>query len=97
MINGACVYTVPRGVVKFSYVYDLLENQKLTVAQLVPSLLNYLQKYFDEIYLPHVKYSFLTAEALPEKLAEDWSKCVPNSKIFNFYGPTENTVWSLYL
>ena len=90
------MYTVPRGVVKFTYVYELLENQKLTIAQLVPSLLNYLQKYFDEIYLPYVKYTFLTAEALPVKLAEDWSKCVPNSKIFNFYGPTENTVWSSY-
>ena len=96
LIKGACVYTVPSGVVKFTYVYELLENQKLTVAQLVPSLLNYLQKYFDEIYLPHIKYSFLTAEALPVKLAEEWSKCVPNSKIFNFYGPTENTVWSSY-
>ena len=96
LIKGACVYTVPRGVVKFTYVYELLEKQKLTVAQLVPSLLNYLQKYFDEIYLPYVKYSFLTAEALPVKLAEEWSKCVPNSKIFNFYGPTENTVWSSY-
>ena len=96
LIKGACVYTVARGVVKFTYVYELLENQKLTVAQLVPSLLNYLQKYFDEIYLPNVKYTFLTAEALPVKLAEDWSKCVPNSKIFNFYGPTENTVWSSY-
>ncbi len=96
LIKGACVYTVPRGVVKFTYVYELLENQKITVAQLVPSLLNYLQKYFDEIYLPYVKYTFLTAEALPLKLAEDWSKCVPNSKIFNFYGPTENTVWSSY-
>ena len=96
LIKGACVYTVPSGVVKFTYVYELLENQKLTVAQLVPSLLNYLQKYFDEIYLPHVKYTFLTAEALPVKLAEEWSKCVPNSKIFNFYGPTENTVWSSY-
>lgn len=96
LIKGACVYTVPRGVVKFTYVYELLENQKLTIAQLVPSLLNYLQKYFDEIYLPYVKYTFLTAEALPVKLAEDWSKCVPNSKIFNFYGPTENTVWSSY-
>ena len=96
LIKGACVYTIPRGVVKFTYVYELLENQKLTVAQLVPSLLNFLQKYFDEIYLPNVKYTFLTAEALPVKLAEDWSKCVPNSKIFNFYGPTENTVWSSY-
>ena len=96
LTKGACVYTVPRGVVKFTYVYELLENQKITVAQLVPSLLNYLQKYFDEIYLPYVKYTFLTAEALPLKLAEDWSKCVPNSKIFNFYGPTENTVWSSY-
>ena len=58
LIKGACVYTVPRGVVKFTYVYELLENQKLTIAQLVPSLLNYLQKYFDEIYLPYVKYTF---------------------------------------
>ena len=96
LLRGACVYTIPKGVVKFSYVYELLEDKKLTVAQLVPSLLNYLRRYFDEIYLPDLKYSLLTAEALPIDLAVEWSRCVPNAKIINLYGPTENTVWSSY-
>lgn len=96
LLKGACVYTIPKGKIKFSYVYELLEEHKLTVAQLVPSVLNYLRQYFDEIYLPDVKYSLLTAEALPLDLAEDWSRCVPNAKIINLYGPTENTVWSSY-
>ena len=96
LLKGACVYTIPKGVVKFSYVYELLEDQKLTVAQLVPSLLNYLRRYFDEIYLPDLKYSLITAEAFPIDLAVDWSRCVPNAKIINLYGPTENTVWSSY-
>ena len=81
---------------KYTYIYYLLENHKLTIAQLVPSLLNFLRKYFKEIYLPDLKYSLITAEALSENLAKEWSKCVPNAKIINLYGPTENTVWSSY-
>ena len=52
-----------KGVVKYTYIYYLLENHKLTIAQLVPSLLNFLRKYFKEIYLPDLKYSLITAEA----------------------------------
>ena len=96
LLKGACIYTIPKDVVKYTYIYDLLENHNLTIAQLVPSLLNYLRKYFNEIYLPDLKYSLITAEALSENLAKEWSKCTPNAKIFNLYGPTENTVWSTY-
>ena len=96
LLKGACIYPIPKGVVKYTYIYYLLENHKLTIAQLVPSLLNFLRKYFKEIYLPDLKYSLITAEALSENLAKEWSKCVPNAKIINLYGPTENTVWSSY-
>jgi amino acid adenylation domain-containing protein len=96
LLKGACVYTIPKGKIKYSYIYELMEDHQLTVVTLVPSVLNYLHKYFDEIYLPNVKYSILTAEALPINLANDWSKCVPNAKIINLYGPTENTVWSTF-
>jgi amino acid adenylation domain-containing protein len=96
LLKGACVYTIPKGKIKYSYIYELMEDHQLTVVSLVPSVLNYLHKYFDEINLPNVKYSLLTAEALPVNLANDWSKCVPNAKIINLYGPTENTVWSTF-
>ena len=96
LLKGACVYTIPKGKIKYSYVYKLMDEQKLTVAQLVPSLLNYLRPYFDEMDFPEVKYSLLTAEALPLDLAIDWKRCVPNAVIINLYGPTENTVWSTY-
>jgi len=94
LLKGACVFTIPKGQIKFSYAYELMDEYKLTVAQLVPSLLSYLLPYFNEIMLPSVRLSFLTAEALPVELAFKWSKCVPNSIILNLYGPTENTVWS---
>ncbi len=96
LLKGASIYTIPKGKIKYSYVYQLMDDHKLTVAQLVPSLLNYLRPYFDEMNFPDVKYSLLTAEALPLDLAEDWKRCVPNATIINLYGPTENTVWSTY-
>lgn len=96
LLKGACVYTIPKGKIKFTYIYELMDEHKLTVTQLVPSVLNYLRPYFDEMDFPDVKYSLLTAEALPLDLANAWFKCVPNATVINLYGPTENTVWSTY-
>jgi non-ribosomal peptide synthetase component F len=94
LLYGACVFTIPKGKIKFSYVYELIERYELTVVQLVPSLLNYLRPYFSEISFPFVKYCTLTAEALPKDLGLAWASCIPNSRIINLYGPTENTIWS---
>ena len=46
LVNGACIYTVPNNKIKFSYVYDLLENNNLTFAVMVPSMLRYLKPFF---------------------------------------------------
>lgn len=96
LLFGACVYTIPVGKIKFSYIYELLEEKKLTVATLVPSILNYFRQYFEEMNFPLLKYCLITAEALPTNLVDEWSACIPNARILNLYGPTENTVWSTF-
>jgi len=94
--RGACTYTVPHDQIKFSYAYGLLEEYKLTFGAMVPSMVRFLKPYFNEIDLPDLKYNILTAEASPLALIEEWSKCIPNAEIFDFYGPTEATIYCTY-
>ena len=93
LLKGACVYTIPKDKIKYSYIYELMEEQALTVALMVPSMLNYLRPYFNEINVPHMKYSLFCGEALTLDIINEWSICVPNAKILNVYGPTENTIF----
>jgi D-alanine--poly(phosphoribitol) ligase subunit 1 len=96
LTKGACTYTIPYDQIKFSYVYSLLENQHITFGAMAPSMIRYLLPYFNEIYLPGMRYTILVAEASPVNLIVKWSKCIPNAEIFNFYGPTEITVYCTY-
>lgn len=96
LLSGACVYTIPIGEIKFSYAFQLLDERRLTFGAMVPSMLRFLRPYFNEIYLPDLKYCILTAEASPVQLVDEWSKCVPNAEIFNFYGPTEATIYCTF-
>jgi D-alanine--poly(phosphoribitol) ligase subunit 1 len=93
---GGCVYTVPKDCLKFAYIFDLLTEQELTLALMVPSMLKLLRPYFDEIECPKLKYSLFCGEALHAELMESWSKCIPNARIDNVYGPTENTIFCTY-
>jgi amino acid adenylation domain-containing protein len=96
LTKGACVYTIPHDKIKFSYAYSLLEDKQITLGAMAPSMIRYLQPYFDEINLPGMRYNFLVAEASPVDLIGKWSKCIPNAEIINFYGPTEITVYCTY-
>ena len=96
LIKGACVYTVPQNKIKFSYVYYLLNQHKLSFAVMPPSMLRYLKPYFEEINLSELKTCILTAEASPEDLVKSWFKCIPNAEVFNFYGPTEATIYCTF-
>ncbi len=93
LLKGACVYTIPKGKIKYSYIFELLDEQELTVALMVPSILNYLRPYFSEIDCPRLRYSLFCGEALHENIIDEWSKCVPNAQIDNVYGPTEDTIF----
>jgi D-alanine--poly(phosphoribitol) ligase subunit 1 len=96
LIKGACVYTIPHDQIKYSYVYGLLEDHKLTFGAMAPSMIRYLRPYFEEINVPGMRYNILTAEASPVDLVTEWSKCIPNAEIYDFYGPTEATIYCTY-
>ncbi len=94
LLAGSCMYTIPKGAIKYFYVFKLINEQKLTVLTMVPSIINYLRPYFPEINAPDVRYCSFGGGALHSDIAKEWSNCLPNCKIFNYYGPTEFTVYS---
>ncbi len=93
LLKGACVYTIPKDKIKFNYIAELLEEHHLTVALMVPSIIQYLRPYFDEINCASMKYSLFCGEALPLDVTREWGNCVPNANIMNVYGPTEDTIF----
>lgn len=96
IVKGACLYTVPHDQIKFSYISGLLDDHELTFGAMAPSMIRYLRPYFDEVDVPSMRINILTAEASPLDLIEEWSNCVPNAQIYNFYGPTEATIYCTY-
>ena len=99
ILKGACIYTIPKNSIKYLYIYELMEEQRITVALMVPSILQNLRPYFNEITLSDMKYSLFCGEALPADVTAEWSACVPNATILNVYGPTEDTIFlhTLYI
>ena len=96
LTKGACCYTVPYGQIKYVYASGLIEDHQLTFAALAPSMLRYLKPYFEEIDATSLKACILTAEACPLNLMEDWYNCATNTEIYDFYGPTECTIYCTY-
>lgn len=96
LTTGACTYTIPHDQIKYSYVYGLLEDHRLTFGAMAPSMIRYLRPYFDEIDAPDMRYCILTAEASPLDLVTEWAQCIPNAEIYDFYGPTEATIYCTY-
>lgn len=96
LTKGACTYTVPLNQIKYSYVYGLMDDHQLTFLPMPPSLIRFLRPYFEEINYPCVRYNILGAEASQVDLIDEWSKCIPEAEIYNFYGPTEATIYCTY-
>lgn len=96
LTKGACTYTVPHEVIKYSYVFGLMDDHALTFTAMPPSLIRYLRPYFDEIDVPAMRYCLLGAEASAVDLIAEWADCIPNAEIYNFYGPTEATIYCTY-
>jgi amino acid adenylation domain-containing protein len=92
---GASVYPIPRQGITYLEVADVLESTEITVALMVPSVINYLKPYVGEINLPKMRYSLFCGEALYHDTLLSWSQCAPYAKIENLYGPTEATIFCL--
>ncbi len=96
LTRGACCYTVPYDKVKYVYAGELIDQYKLTFGAMAPSMLRYLKPYFNQIDAKSLKNCILTAEACPLDLMEAWFKVAKNTEIWDFYGPTECTIYATY-
>lgn len=90
---GAAIYTVGYKEVKHFKAFEILEQEKITFATITPSLLQLLSPYFDEIYLPNLRYLGLSAEASQSELLERFRSSAPHAEFVNLYGPTEATIY----
>ena len=96
LTRGACLYTVPYGRVKYLYVAQLIQQEHITFGAMAPSMLSFLRPYFDQLNVSSMRICILTAEACPTDLIEDWYRCAINTDIYDFYGPTEATIYCTY-
>lgn len=96
LLAGACLYTIPSDAIKYFYIFKLMQTQGLTVLTMVPSIIHYLKPYFKEINCTSVRYCSFGGGKLYDTIASEWQDCIPNAAIFNYYGPTEFTVYSGY-
>ncbi len=94
--RGACVYTVPHGQIKYIYASALIEDHKLTFGAMAPSTLRYIKPYFDEIDASSLRVCLMVAEASPLQLIEEWFECAKNVEVYDFYGPTECTIYCTF-
>lgn len=90
---GACCYVMPQRGISYMNIINLLSNHKITITQMVPSVLLYLERFFKELNFPDVRFSIFAGEGLPVSVLPGWQKVIPNATIINLYGPTEATIY----
>lgn len=93
LLYGSSVFHLPKSSLKYTQAIQLIENESITHILSVPSFVNYLKRYFNEINLPHVQNWLFCGEALKLDLVNLWQSCIPNANIYNVYGPTEATIF----
>lgn len=95
-INTGILYHVSSKSVKYLEIYRLLDEYQIEFAIIVPSVLAMLRPYFNSIELHNLKAVGLSGEAVPLDLTLEWQSCCSNARFFNFYGPTECTIFCTY-
>lgn len=92
---GAALYILP--ATRVMNAVKFVRENGLTVWFSVPSLVGMLQqvKALSLGAMPSLRVSVFGGEPLPDGVVTAWRSAAPNSRIENFYGPTEATVFCL--
>lgn len=93
LVLGASFYPLEKKMIKPLALYNSLSNYNITFALLVPSVVNMLEPYKEDIDLNHLKYTQFCGEAFKNHQLKIWKICAPKSQIDNVYGPTEATIY----
>lgn len=93
LIIGGTVYPLIASQTKYLSVYKTLKDARITVALMVPSIINFLKPYLPKVVFPELRYAAFCGEALLESDLNIWKRSCPNAEQWNFYGPTEATIF----
>ena len=94
LFSGGRLVVVPQRVVQSpGDLYRLLHTQQVTVLYLTPAAMHQLVQACDDITALRLRIVIAGADAFPSSLAADLLKW--NLPVWNFYGPTESTIWAV--
>jgi amino acid adenylation domain-containing protein len=68
---------------------DLLSRERITLLEIVPSLLGVLLVEAASAELQHLRHVFVAGEALSATLVESFVRKLPATRLHNLYGPSE--------
>ncbi len=78
-----------------SKLVNTIKKHNVTHTLMLPSLYQTVVKYGDINASTSLKTVIVAGEACPTSLAKSHFKKLPNTNLYNEYGPTEGTVWCL--
>lgn len=96
MLHGCCIYTVSDKGVKYLNVLKTIHKYKVEILQIVPSIIKLGAPLLSRLDFSHVKFCIVSGEATTYDLLEKIEVLMPNAKIYNYYGPTEATIYCSY-
>jgi amino acid adenylation domain-containing protein len=91
LVGAQLVMARPRGHQDSDYLIQEIREQKITILQLVPTLLRMLLEHRDIGTCTSLKHVFCGGEALPVELQERFFAHL-NAELHNLYGPTETCI-----
>ena len=93
LLAGACVYTIPRGPVKYVKVLQAINKFELSVIQIVPSVIRLGKPLLSRVNFYSVRICVCTGEATEVDLLGFLKDNLKQAMIYNFYGPTESAIY----
>ncbi|MEV0249505.1 non-ribosomal peptide synthase/polyketide synthase [Nocardia sp. NPDC050712] len=92
LAGGRTVVAAPDGHRDPAYLRTLIENSRVSVLHLVPSMLTALTAGAQPELPASVRLVLAIGEALPAAVAQRFRRANPHTQLWNLYGPTEAAV-----
>lgn len=94
LIGGKTVIIDSETVCQPQKLFQIIQQQKVSLIELVPVVLNHLLDYvsqliYEERALPELRWMMVTGESVSIDLVNRWLKIYPEIKVINAFGPTE--------
>ncbi len=94
LCRGGCLYIPDKELYRdVNYLAELIADKRVTHLLCIPSLYHHMLEYHAGS-LGSLQTVVVAGETCPSVLAAMHYSALPDSRLFNEYGPTEATVWS---